>query len=82
MQRSDGDALLGEVPGLGLFTGYFFNPAYLVEMRGQTVLYVKKQPAMFEGKFTVEQRGQLAEQDEPLVISSIIMSLMLERSRG
>ena len=76
------DALLGEVPGLGLFTGYFFNPAYLVEMRGQTVLYVKKQPAMFEGKFTVEQRGQLAEQDEPLVISSIIMSLMLERSRG
>lgn len=76
------DALLGEVPVLGMFTGYFFNPAYLVDVRGQTALYMKKQPAMFEGKFTIEQRGQLAEQDEPLVISSIVMALMLERSRG
>lgn len=76
------DALLGEVPGLGMFTGYFFNPAYLVDVRGQTALYLKKQPAFFEGKFTIEQRGQLSEQDEPVVISSIIMALMMERARG
>ena len=76
------DALLGEVPVLGMFSGYFFNPAYLVDIRGQTALYLKKQPAMFEGKFTIEQRGHISEQDEPLVLSSIIMALMLERSRG
>lgn len=76
------DAMLGEVPVLGMFTGYFFNPAYLVDVRGQTVLYLKKQPAMFEGKFTVEQRGQLDPQEEPLILSSIIMALMLERGRG
>ena len=76
------DALLGEVPVLGMFTGYFFNPAYLVDVRGQTALYMKKQPAMLEGKFRIEQRGPLAEQDEPLVISSIIMALLLERARG
>ncbi len=76
------DALLGEVPVLGMFTGYLFNPAYLVDVRGQTVLYMKKQPAFFEGKFTIEQRGQMYEQDEPVVISSIIMALMMERSRG
>ncbi|MFN8517379.1 MAG: hypothetical protein U0841_33395 [Chloroflexia bacterium] len=37
------DALLGEVPVLGIFSGYLFNPAYLVDVRGQTALYLKKQ---------------------------------------
>jgi uncharacterized protein YxjI len=76
------DALFGEIPVLGIFSGYVFNPAYLVDVRGQTALYLKKQPAFLEGKFRVEQRGPMYEQDEPLVISSIIMSLMLERMRG
>ena len=76
------DAFLSEVPVLGMFTGYFFNPAYLVDVRGQTVLYLKKQPAMFEGKFTIEQRGQITPEEEPLILSSIVMALMLERGRG
>lgn len=76
------DALFGEIPIVGMFAGYVFNPAYLIEVRGQTALYMKKQPAMLEGKFTIEQRGQLAPQDEPLVISSMIMALLMERARG
>jgi uncharacterized protein YxjI len=76
------DALFGELPIVGMFAGYLFNPAYLVDVRGQTALYMKKQPAFLEGKFTIEQRGQLHEQDEPVVMSSIIMALMMERTRG
>lgn len=76
------DALLGEVPGLGLFTGYFFNPAYLVDLRGQTVMYLKKQPAMLEGKFHLEKRGDFSDADESVLLSSVIMALMLERLRG
>jgi len=76
------DAMLGEVPVIGMFTGYLFNPAYLVDYRGQTVLYLKKQPAFLEGKFTVEKRGNFSEADEGLLLSSVVMTLMLERSRG
>lgn len=76
------DALLGEVPILGMLSGYLFNPAYLVDLRGQTVLYLKKQPAFLEGKFTLEKRGNLSDADEGLLLSSVIMMLMLERSRG
>jgi len=76
------DALLGELPIVGIFSGYMFNPAYLVDLRGQTVLYLKKQPAFLEGKFTVEKRGQFSEADEGLLLSSIVMTLMLERTRG
>ena len=76
------DALLGEVPVVGMFTGYLFNPAYLVDLRGQNVFYLKKQPAFLEGKFTLELRGPIAEQDEGLAIAATIMALMLERMRG
>ncbi len=76
------DALVGEVPVVGMFSGYFFNPAYLVELRGQTVFYLKKQPAFLEGKFTLEQRAPLAEADEGLALAGTIMALMLERARG
>src|SRR5262245_18875836 len=39
------DALVGEVVP---FVNMFINPAYLVDLRGQTVLYLKKQPALME----------------------------------
>lgn len=76
------DGLVGEVPVLGMFTGYFFNPAYLVDFRGGTVLYVKKQPALIEGKFTVEARAPYAAEDEALLLCGTIMALILERFRG
>lgn len=76
------DALLGEVPVLGMFTGYLFNPAYLVDLRGQTTFYLKKQPAFLEGRFILEPRGPIAEEDEGLAIAATIMALLLERMRG
>ncbi len=33
------DALVGEIPIVGMFTGYMFNPAYLVERMDGTVLF-------------------------------------------
>ena len=72
------DGLLSDVP----FVGMYINPAYLVELHGQTVLYFKKQPAVFEGKFTVEKRGEFSNADEALLLQSIIMMVLLERSRG
>ena len=76
------DALAGELPVVGMFSGYFFNPAYLVELRGQPVYYLKKQPAFLEGKFRLEQRGALSEPEEGLTLAGTIMALMLERMRG
>lgn len=72
------DALVSDIP----FVGMFINPAYLVDLRGQTMLHVKKQPAFMEGKFTVEKRGNFTDADEGLLLSSVVMTLMLERMRG
>ena len=73
------DAIVGEyIP----FVNMFINPAYLVDLRGQNVLYLKKQPALMEGKFSLEKRGNFSEADEAILLPSVIMMLMLERMRG
>jgi hypothetical protein len=77
------DALLGEIPIVGMFTGYVFNPAYVVSRPDSTVvLRAKKQPAFFESKFTIEQVAELGEHEETQALLSLIMMLLLERSRG
>ena len=76
------DGLVSEVPGLGLATGYFLNPAYLVDLRGRTVLHFKKQPALLESRFTVERRGDFGDAEEQLLLAGVIMLVLLERARG
>ena len=77
------DALLGEIPIVGMFTGYLFHPAYVVSRPdGTVVLRAKKQPAFFESKFTIEQESELREHEEIQALLGLIMMLLLERSRG
>ncbi len=77
------DGLFGEIPILGMFTGYFFNPAYIVSrMDNAPVFRLQKQPAFFESKFQVTAQGQMSENDETLALLSVLTMILLERSRG
>jgi uncharacterized protein YxjI len=77
------DGLLGEVPVLGLLTGYFFNPAYLVTRSdGTLVLRLKKQPAFFEGRFLIEKYVEFQPGEEARALLGLIMMVLLERRRG
>ena len=77
------DQLLGQIPVIGIFTGYLFHPAYSVRRGDQTVIMrVVKEPAFLQGKFRMEKQAELQEQDEARVILSIFMMLLLERLRG
>lgn len=77
------DALFGEIPLLGMFSGYLFHPAYLASRAdGAVVMRMEKQPAFFEGKFSVEKRAPLSEAEEQRLLLGLIMMLLLERWRG
>lgn len=78
------DGLLGEVPLLGMLTGYFFHPAYRVSRAADDtpVLRAVKQPAFWEGRYTVERMGELSDNDRTLAVLSLLMMLLLERRRG
>lgn len=77
------DSLLGEVPVVGMFSGFLFHPAYLVTgPGGVTLLRLVKQPAFFEGKFTVTKHADLAPPDETRALLALLMTVLLERGRG
>ncbi|MGZ5242445.1 MAG: hypothetical protein ACXWEY_12230 [Bacteroidia bacterium] len=78
------DALLGEIPILGIFTGYLFNPSYIVTRvnNGEEVIRLKKEASFFGRKFSVEKIGELHGNEEERVILSLMMMILLERRRG
>ena len=78
------DGFLGEIPILGVFAGYYFNPTYLVKRidTGETIVRVKKQPAFWEGRFTLQQLDPIDEGDQLRITLSILMMVLLARERG
>ncbi|MNV01193.1 hypothetical protein D3C71_913890 [compost metagenome] len=78
------DGLFSDIPVLGMFTGYVFNPKYIVgRPDGTKVMRLKKDPSFFGRKFTVEKIGDThnASEDECIVLS-LMMMILLERRRG
>ncbi len=77
------DSLIGEIPVVGMFTGYFFNPSYIVSrIDGTPIARLQKQPAFFEGKFQLSLLTELSESDQVRVLLSALSMTLLERSRG
>ncbi len=77
------DGLIGEVPIIGMFSGYFFNPSYVIARMDEThVARLKKQPALFEGQFQLEPLTQLADDEETRVLLGSLTMTLLERMRG
>jgi hypothetical protein len=77
------DRFIGEIPLIGLLSGYLFHPAYAVERPdGSGVMRAVKQPAFLEGRFKIEKQTELATADEGLAVLSLLMMLLLERRRG
>lgn len=77
------DALIGEIPVVGMFTGYMFNPAYIVSRSDSTpIARLQKQSAFFESKFEVSTQAQLLQSEESLVLLGVLTMTLLERARG
>lgn len=76
------DSVLGEIPIIGMFTGYFCHPRYAILHNGTPVLRVTKKRAFLESSFTVEKLGDIDSRDEWRVVHSLLMFVLMERSRG
>jgi hypothetical protein len=77
------DSVVGEIPVVGMFTGYLFHPAYVLSgPSGEPLLRLEKQPAFFEGRFRVDKLGHLGGDEETVGLLSLVMVILLERRRG
>lgn len=78
-----GDAVLGEIPLVGMFTGYLFNPKYIVtDSKNEIIVRLSKEPSFFGRRFKLEEVGKLKAGDDEGVMLSLMMMSLLERRRG
>lgn len=77
------DSMVGEIPIIGMFTGYFLNPSYSVkDDSGKVYFKLKKMPSLIGRRFQLDRVVDIDNQDESLVVLSLLMMTLLERMRG
>lgn len=83
------DGLFSEIPIVGMFSGYVFNPTFAVDRANKVsdsaapVMRLVKQPAFLESSFSIEKIDPgLTEQEERQILLSLMMMVLLERRRG
>lgn len=77
------DALLCEIPVLGLFSGYMFNPRYIVKRMDETeVIRISKERSFFGRRFKVEKISDVNSEEGERIMLSLMMMSLLERRRG
>ena len=77
------DGFVGEIPIVGMFTGYFLNPSYTVkDSAGKEYFRLKKMPSLIGRRFQLDRLIDIDDEDESLVILSLLMMVLLERERG
>lgn len=76
------DGIFGEIPLIGMLSGYVFNPVYILSSnQGEALFELKKEPSFFGRRFTVHKLTQADVNDERMVLSLALM-ILSERSRG
>tara|TARA_R110002012_G_scaffold322096_1_gene555324 strand:+ start:7620 stop:8219 length:600 start_codon:yes stop_codon:yes gene_type:complete len=77
------DGVLGQIPILNFFTGYVFNPSYLItNLDNKKVARLKKEASFFGRKFEVTKLNDMDQDDEQRIILGFMMMILLERRRG
>lgn len=77
------DSILGEIPGLGMLTGYLFHPSYIVTRpNGTEVVRLKKEPSFFGRKFSIDKLATFESGEEERILLGLMMLILLERQRG
>lgn len=77
------DSMLGEIPFLGLLSGYLFHPAYIVyNSQNVQVVELKKLPSFWGRRFSVEKHQNINTAEEERIVLGLMMLILLERQRG
>lgn len=78
-----GDVLLSEIPLVGLFTGYFCNPKYIVlNPEGAIVARLSKEASFMGRRFKLDKVSDFDQKDGERMMLALMMMVLLERRRG
>lgn len=76
------DGLFGELPLVGVLSGYLFNPAYILrDQSGLELFEIRKEPSFFGRKFSIHKLHAAPTHEERLLLSTMLM-VLVERNNG
>ena len=74
---------LSGIPVLGFLAVYLINPTYLVSRAdGTVVMKLKKLPSWLGRRFQITKEVEIGEEEQQRNLLSLMMMVLLERSRG
>ncbi len=76
------DGFFGEIPVLGIFTGMLFHPRYAITHNGAPVMRMSKVSSFLGREFKIEKLTDIPPQAELPIVMSLLMFVLLERTRG
>ena len=77
------DGIFGGIPIIGLLAGYVARPAYIVtDSSGKAVMRLRKKPALWEGKFSIESLSELSPTQQTRILVGLLMMVILEKNRS
>jgi len=77
------DSFFSGLPIIGIFAGYFTNPSYIItNPDDNAVMRLKKKPALWEGKFSIESLAEIDSQQQIRILVALLMMTLLEQHRG
>jgi uncharacterized protein YxjI len=77
------DSILGQIPILSMFTGYLFNPSYMVtDTNFKSIVQIKKLPSFFGRDFELKKVGPMDNDDDDRIVLALMMMILLEKNRG
>ena len=82
------DSIIGQIEYIGWLTGFFLNPSYTVyqgdsrDDMTNPVFHLKKNPAFFEGSFTLSQAADVTPEEEARLLLATLLMISFMRRRG
>jgi len=77
------DTLLCEIPLVGIFSGYMFNPKYVVKRADDTIVArLSKEKSFWGRRFKLEKVADINKEEGERMLLSLMMMTLLERRRG
>lgn len=79
------DGILSMIPYVGLISGYFLNPTYIIVdlQTNKSIMLLKKEPSFWERQFRIEMIGSsLSEEEESICLLGLLMMVQLQQNRG
>lgn len=59
----------------------FITPRYYIRLGEETVMFLEKKSTILQDTYILHKRGNFTDQDEPLLLNSVVLAVLYERER-